>query len=150
MLEQEKPPHSPTVALPGTAAPYSSLPLISCCESPVNVLAPWSVRAAVEPFLKARFIAFHHMPQVHRASLPCESAHSQRLVVFASADVTRLLIRCAGVFAQSQCEKANIVERTAAGSLGHRRCRLAVHLLCCCICLIMHVNTVEMHSPADQ
>lgn len=64
---------------------------------------------------------------------------------------TRLLIHCTVVLFKVAvkrlilCNEPLLPQPSAAEAAGH-----AVHLLCYCICLIMHVNTVEMHSPADQ
>lgn len=63
----------------------------------------------------------------------------------------RLLIHCTVVLFKVAlkrviaCKEPLLPQPSAAEAAGP-----AVHLLCYCICLIMHVNTVEMHSPADQ
>lgn len=102
-------------------------------------------------FSEPRIIAFRQMPQFQLCECTgWEPAFARHCICFGFAR-RRLLIHCTGVLFKVAvkrlilCEEPLLPQPSAAEAAGP-----AVHLLCYCICLIMHVNTVEMHSPADQ
>lgn len=153
MLKQEKPPQNPTVAL----SQHCCLLFISVLSSAATKTQSkwrlgahrprWSLLSRPDLLLSSRCHRF--TVRVCRAGAGiCETRCICVGLRDAFAYSLRRRVRSKSLWKGWSCWKE--LPPALAAALSRRGCWAAVHLLCYCICLIMHVNTVEMHSPADQ